>query len=41
MVEAPTHEQAEAIANRLVGAVAGALATSGATAPGSGRPGPA
>ena len=35
MVEAPTHEQAEAIANRLVGAVGDALAPSGDGAPGS------
>jgi hypothetical protein len=41
MVEAPTHEQAEAIANRLVGAVADAVASSGASPPGSGRSGPA
>jgi phosphoglucosamine mutase len=41
MVEAPTHEQAEAIANRLVGAVADALASSGSSLPGSGRSGPA
>jgi phosphoglucosamine mutase len=41
MVEAPTHEQAEAIANRLVAAVAGALAPAAAPGPGSGRSAPA